>query len=67
MVNSTHGGIDALDTWIILHGNSIEKGIKGKETIGTILGICPTICNVLDMKLPNRCRAISLIQRMKQN
>jgi predicted AlkP superfamily pyrophosphatase or phosphodiesterase len=67
MVNSTHGGIDALDTWIILHGNSIEKGIKGKETIGTILDICPTICNVLDMRLPNRCRAISLIQRMKQN
>ena len=57
MVNGTHGGIDALDTWIILHGNSNERGIGGKETVGTILDICPTICNVLNMRLPNRCHA----------
>jgi len=64
MVNGSHGKADALDTWIILHGHSIPEYIQGKETVGTILDICPTICDALHMRRPQRCKAVSLLERV---
>ncbi len=64
MVNGTHGGVDAIDTWIILYAHSLPEYARGKETVGTILDICPTICEALKLRRPHKCKATSLLERV---
>ena len=64
MVDGHHGGAGAINIWIVLYGDPVPDAASGKETIGTILDICPTVCRALNMRLPERCNAVSLLERM---
>ncbi len=64
MSNGRHGSVETIDSWILLYGDPLPEHVKGEESIGTILDICPTICNALNIRVPHRCRATSILERM---